>query len=89
MTKTRLALLGSAVVATMVLAGAAEYLQREPLGTSQTIAHRALIAPHPQRLAQNDPNAGAPPATPIQQSEIDEEQAEQQQPPPPPPPPAP
>jgi hypothetical protein len=87
-------MLGSAIVATVALAGTAEYLQREPTGVSRTIAHRAPIASHSQRLAQTDPNAGAPPATPIQQSEIDEEQAEQQQqqqssPPPPPPPPPP
>lgn len=87
MTKMRLALLGSAIVVTIALAGTAEYLQREPVGVSPMIAHRTLIAPRPQRLAQNDPNAGATSGTPIQQSEIDEEQAEQQQSPPPPPPP--
>ena len=90
MTSKQLALLGSAIVVTVALAGTAEYLQRAPIGASPISAHRTLIAPLGQRLAQTDPNSGTPNGTQIQQSEIDEEQAEQQQqqnPPPPPPPP--
>jgi hypothetical protein len=70
-----------------MLAGAAEYLQRTPIGAPLKVAHETPN--HLQRLAQTDPNGGAPSGTQIQQSEIDEEQAEQQQQPPPPPPPPP